>query len=60
MNSANEEAVAMFLDGKIGFMDIPATIERVMQAHSIKSGSDINEILEADRWAREQVKKTGS
>ena len=32
MNGANEELVAMFLAGKIGFLDIPDTISRVMDA----------------------------
>ena len=33
MNSANEEAVALFLAGRIGFLDIPRLVEEEMEAH---------------------------
>lgn len=59
MNGANEELVAMFLAGKIGFLDIPETIERVMEAYPHSEPSSVDEILaidaEARRLARELV-----
>ena len=33
LNAANEMAVAAFLDGRLGFMDIPKTVEATMEAH---------------------------
>ena len=52
MNGANEELVAMFLDGRIGFTDIPETIERVMTAFDHSEPSSVDEILDIDREAR--------
>ena len=34
LNAANEAAVALFLEGRIGFMDIPALIEQALDAHA--------------------------
>ena len=59
MNGANEELVAMFLAGKINFLDIPNTIEKVMAKHNASNASSVEEILELDaqsrRLARELV-----
>ena len=52
MNGANEELVAMFLAGRIGFLDIPETIERVMTAYGHTEPSSVDEILGIDREAR--------
>lgn len=52
MNAANEEAVKAFLDEKIRLTDIPAVIERVMDAHQMRCADDLEVILEADREAR--------
>lgn len=57
MNAANEIAVARFLKNEIGFMEIPATVSRVMERHQVISSPDLDEILEADRWAREEALK---
>ena len=56
MNGANEELVGMFLGGKIGFLDIPETIEKVMDAIPHTSPSTVEEILAADREAREKAR----
>ena len=48
-NAANELAVARFLDGKIGFLDIYDIIERAMSAHKLVSNPSVEEILEAER-----------
>ena len=55
MNAANEIAVAKFLKGKISFLNIPATICKAMEKHSSKRNPLLEEIVEADRWARELV-----
>ena len=52
MNGANEELVAMFLHGEIGFLDIPTTIERVMEVSDFASPSSVEEILEVDKRSR--------
>ena len=53
MNAANEIAVEAFLQENIAFLDIPRTIQHVMDAHQVKTLSSIEEAIEADRWARE-------
>ena len=57
MNGANEELVAMFLAGKIGFLDIPETIEKVMQRSSFPAPHSVEEILEIDRQSRVMAKE---
>ena len=57
MNGANEELVSMFLGGKIRFLDIPETIERVMDAYPHSEPSSVGEILEIDREARRLAKE---
>lgn len=57
LNAANEQAVALFLDEKIRFLDIPRVIEttcdRHRDAHLATPGLD--DILQADQWARQAV-----
>lgn len=53
LNAANEVAVARFLRREIGFLDIPRLVEEVMAAHVPGKGEELEEILAADRWARE-------
>jgi 1-deoxy-D-xylulose-5-phosphate reductoisomerase len=52
MNAANEEAVAAFIDGRLGLTDIPQVIEAVMNAHENEPARDINTVLAADAYAR--------
>jgi 1-deoxy-D-xylulose-5-phosphate reductoisomerase len=56
MNAANEVAVEAFLDGKIGFMAIAQSIEKVMDRHVPHQLRSIEEVLEADRWGRATAK----
>ena len=56
MNGANEEAVAMFLAGQIGFYDIYDLVSRAVDAVPFVSAPDLEQILEADRLAREAVR----
>lgn len=57
LNGANEAAVALFLQKKIGFLEIGEALERAMQAHQIVKNPTLADILEADRWARETVRR---
>lgn len=54
---ADEEAVALFLDGKIGFMDIPTIIEAVLERHRSVDEPDVPTILEACAWARKTARE---
>lgn len=55
LNAANEKVVDAFLNSHLSFDKIPEIIDRVMDAHSIVSSPELSDILEADRWAREQT-----
>jgi 1-deoxy-D-xylulose-5-phosphate reductoisomerase len=60
LNAANEEAVNSFLAQDIPFSGIVRTVERALSAFP-GCGDTMQDILEADRWAREYVKlKSGS
>ncbi len=52
LNAADEVAVAAFLDGRIGFLDIPRTLEAVLEATPDHVPSTVADVLEADEWAR--------
>ena len=52
MNGANEELVAMFLKGEIGFTDIADTIETVLNSIHYSEPETVDDILEIDRQAR--------
>ncbi|HLZ81144.1 MAG TPA: 1-deoxy-D-xylulose-5-phosphate reductoisomerase [Ktedonobacteraceae bacterium] len=54
---ADEEAVALFLEGKIGFSDIAKLIEAVMQEHQYVEHPDIATILETIDWARRKTRE---
>lgn len=56
LNAANEEAVGAFLDGRISFIEIAKIIEKVLSKHSAVSCPDLEEILDIDTWARNEVK----
>jgi 1-deoxy-D-xylulose-5-phosphate reductoisomerase len=55
LNAANEVLVEKFLQEKIKFTDIPTTIDCVMQKHSVKNNPSLDDLMEADRWARAMV-----
>jgi 1-deoxy-D-xylulose-5-phosphate reductoisomerase len=54
LNAANEEAVNAFLARDIPFSGIVRTVERALSAFP-GGGDKMQDILEADRWAREYV-----
>ncbi|RYG45435.1 1-deoxy-D-xylulose-5-phosphate reductoisomerase [bacterium] len=55
LNAANEEAANAFLRGEIGFLDIPATVERAMALHTSKDPT-LDELLAADAEARRNAR----
>jgi len=57
LNAANEQAVALFLEEKIQFLDIPRCIEWVCDRHSADNcpNASLDEIVAADQWARQEV-----
>jgi len=57
LNAANEVAVAAFLDRQIRFPHIWEIVENVMNRHTSVAHPDLDAILRADRWAREEAKK---
>ncbi len=57
LNSANEEAVGLFMSGQIGFCDIARLVEEAMLSHETLDGSSLDQVLTADLWAREYVRK---
>lgn len=57
MNGANEEAVAMFLADEIGFYDIYRLVSQAVEQVPFIPNPTLEEILEADRLAREAVRK---
>lgn len=55
-NGANEEAVALFLQGKIKFLDIPRLVELAINTQPEVADYTLEDVFEADRRARELVK----
>ncbi|MBO4734489.1 MAG: 1-deoxy-D-xylulose-5-phosphate reductoisomerase [Clostridia bacterium] len=55
VNGANEQSVKLFLEGKIGFLQIAELNEAAMENQSSVDEFSIDDILEADRQARQYV-----
>lgn len=55
LNAANEIAVAAFLGGKIGFLDIAALVERVMDAHAPIAPQTLHDVFTIDAQSRVQA-----
>ena len=55
LNGANEAAVGLFLQGKLGFNDIPRRVERALERMEVQYQPSLADILEADRAARRAV-----
>jgi 1-deoxy-D-xylulose-5-phosphate reductoisomerase len=52
LNAANEAAVAAFVAGKIAFGGIVRAVEHTIAAHAVQAQPTMDDLLEADRWAR--------
>ena len=59
LNAANEIAVEAFLNNDIAFQDIPSIIESVLDAHQPQASPDLETVLKADAWAREEARGCG-
>jgi 1-deoxy-D-xylulose-5-phosphate reductoisomerase len=54
-NAANEQAVSLFLDGRISFMEVPRAIERALEACADGPGDTRADVVAADAAARRHV-----
>jgi 1-deoxy-D-xylulose-5-phosphate reductoisomerase len=57
LNAANEIAVSAFLERKISFPRIWQTVSAVMDRHTNVAHPDLDAILRADQWARQEAQK---
>jgi len=55
MNAANEVAVAAFLAGKCGFLDIEGTVSSVLESHDPEPLESVEHVEDVDRRAREDA-----
>jgi 1-deoxy-D-xylulose-5-phosphate reductoisomerase len=55
LNAANETAVERFLAGRIGFTRIVEIVEAVLARHAVVAHPGFDELMAADRWAREEA-----
>lgn len=55
LNGANEALVGLFLEGKISFVGIQESLEKLLSAHIPTKPGSLEEILEIDRLARKTV-----
>ncbi|MFG6118283.1 1-deoxy-D-xylulose-5-phosphate reductoisomerase [Thalassobacillus sp. B23F22_16] len=55
LNAANEQAVELFLKGKISFLDIETLIEQALESHQTIDKPDLDTILAIDQETRSQV-----
>ena len=62
MNAANEQAVALFLDEQIHFLDIPKLIDGVCDRHQVDLMADpgLSDVLAVDAWARTAVREAAA
>jgi 1-deoxy-D-xylulose-5-phosphate reductoisomerase len=57
LNAANEKAVELFLQDRISFLSIVTLVTEVLERHIVISSPDMQTILMADGWAREEVQR---
>jgi 1-deoxy-D-xylulose-5-phosphate reductoisomerase len=56
LNAADEVAVAAFLDGRIGFMDIPRVVRAALEAVPAERADTLEGVLDADARSREAAR----
>jgi 1-deoxy-D-xylulose-5-phosphate reductoisomerase len=56
LNAANEVAVALFLEGRLGFCDIAGVIEGTMNAHHPAEVGTLAAVRSVDHWARDHAR----
>ena len=57
LNAANEVAVELFLKGKLEFLRIFEVLGSILGSHVPQAEPDLEAIYDADRWARDEVRK---
>jgi 1-deoxy-D-xylulose-5-phosphate reductoisomerase len=57
LNAANEAAVAAFVAGNIPFGGIARAVEHTIQAHAVQAAPTLDDLQEADRWARQTAER---
>jgi 1-deoxy-D-xylulose-5-phosphate reductoisomerase len=62
LNAANEVAVSAFLDGRLGFLQIPVVIERALEAAGRETSvpRSLADVRTTDAWARQKAAETTS
>jgi 1-deoxy-D-xylulose-5-phosphate reductoisomerase len=62
MNAANEQAVALFLDEQVHFLDIPRLIDVVCDRHraDLMANPSLADVLAVDAWARGAVREAAA
>ena len=55
VNGANEAAVAEFLEGRLGFLQIVPACRSVLENHNFDPSPNLDQALAADGWARQEV-----
>jgi 1-deoxy-D-xylulose-5-phosphate reductoisomerase len=55
LNGANEEAVRLFLDGEISFLNIGILIEKTLDKHKVMNNMNIDDVVALDQWSRETL-----
>ncbi|TFC61410.1 1-deoxy-D-xylulose-5-phosphate reductoisomerase [Cryobacterium sp. TMB1-7] len=54
-NASNEQAVLAFHAGRVGYLDIVDTVQRVVEAHEAQGDLTLESLADAERWARAQA-----
>jgi len=57
LNAADEVAVSAFMENKIRFIDLSKVIEKVLARHDLINNPSLDDILQADLWARIETKE---
>jgi 1-deoxy-D-xylulose-5-phosphate reductoisomerase len=57
LNAANEVAVQAFLESRIKFTEITSYVEKVINNHRFIKNPCLEDVLMADNWARQEIKK---
>ena len=55
LNGANEQAVSLFLNDQIEFLQIETCVEHALRDHEWVDDPSLEQLLEIDKWARQHV-----
>ena len=57
VNAANEAAVALFLQGKLRFVDIVPACRSILGEHQFEPNPTLDDLLALDRWSRQELQR---